>query len=109
MYRKTIQMTRFSSILVVCLVFLSVSSAQAQYGSFGKDTCPADFIAVDDIIYYGEMLDMSNGYQVGDTVFDFTVYDFDGNPLNLYTELSGQKPVVLINGSVSCLRFRGTF
>ena len=109
MYRKTIQMTRFSSILVVCLVFLSVSSAQAQYGSFGKDTCPADSIAVDDIIYYGEMLDMSNGYQVGDTVFDFTVYDFDGNPLNLYTELSGQKPVVLINGSVSCLRFRGTF
>ena len=94
MYRKTIQMTRFSSILVVCLVFLSVSSAQAQYGSFGKDTCPADSIAVDDIIYYGEMLDMSNGYQVGD---------------NLYTELSGQKPVVLINGSVSCLRFRGTF
>jgi hypothetical protein len=29
--------------------------------------------------------------------------------LNLYTELSGSKPVVLINGSVSCLRFRGTF
>jgi hypothetical protein len=97
-----------STVLLACAFFLS-QNASAQYGSFGEDSCPEDSTAVDDLIYYGEMLDMSNGYQVGETVFDFTVYDFDGNSLNLYEELSGDKPVVLINGSVSCLRFRGTF
>ncbi|MBV41817.1 MAG: hypothetical protein CL834_02170, partial [Crocinitomicaceae bacterium] len=102
-------MLRLFSLLFVGIGLTTSFSANAQYGSFGQDTCPADSVPVDDIIYYGEMLDMSNGYQVGDTVFDFTVYDFDGTPLNLYDELSGQKPVVLINGSVSCLRFRGTF
>jgi hypothetical protein len=102
-------MLKISSLLLVCCAFVSSFSVHAQYGDFGQDSCPADSVEVDDIVYYGEMLDMSNGYQVGDTVFDFTVYDFDGNPLNLYNELSGQKPVVLINGSVSCLRFRGTF
>ena len=97
-----------SKALFVCAIFI-LQNASAQYGSFGEDNCPSDSTAVDDLIFYGEMLDMSNGYQVGETVFDFTVYDFDGNALNLYEELSGDKPVVLINGSVSCLRFRGTF
>ena len=98
----------FSAFLLFSFVF-SAQVSTAQYGSFGKDTCPDDSTEVNDIIYYGELLDMSGGYQVGDTVFDFTVYDFDGNSINLYEELSGSKPVVLVNGSVSCLRFRGTF
>ena len=49
------------------------------------------------------------GYNVGDTVFDFTAYDFDGNPINLYDQLAGQRPVVLVSGSVSCIRFRNVF
>jgi hypothetical protein len=98
----------FSAFLLISFVF-SAQVSIAQYGSFGKDTCPDDSTEVNDIIYYGELLDMSGGYQVGDTVFDFTVYDFEGNSINLYEELSGSKPVVLVNGSVSCLRFRGTF
>ena len=95
--------------LTIAIALTGTQQCTAQYGTFGEATCPEDSAAVDDIIYYGELLDMSGGYSSGDTVFDFTVYDFDGNPLNLYTELSGEKPVVLINGSVSCLRFRGTF
>ena len=94
---------------MIAIALTGARQCAAQYGTFGEATCPEDSAAVDDIIYYGELLDMSGGYDTGDTVFDFTVYDFDGNPLNLYTELSGEKPVVLINGSVSCLRFRGTF
>ena len=97
------------SCLMIAFALIGAQQCTAQYGTFGEATCPEDSAAVDDIIYYGELLDMSGGYLTGDTVFDFTVYDFDGNPLNLYTELSGEKPVVLINGSVSCLRFRGTF
>ena len=64
---------------------------------------------VDDLIFYGDLNDMSGGYHVGDTVFNFTVYDFDGNSIELYEELAGEKPVVIINGSVSCLRFRNAF
>jgi hypothetical protein len=94
---------------MIAFALIGAQLCTAQYGSFGEAACPEDSAAVDDIIYYGELLDMSGGYDTGDTVFDFTVYDFDGNSLNLYTELSGSKPVVLINGSVSCLRFRGTF
>ena len=65
--------------------------------------------AVDDLIFYGNLNDLSGGYHVGDTVFNFTVYDFDGNSIELYEELAGEKPVVIINGSVSCLRFRNAF
>ena len=97
------------SCLMIAFALIGARQCTAQYGTFGEATCPEDSAAVDDIIYYGELLDMSGGYDTGDTVFDFTVYDSDGNSLNLYTELSGEKPVVLINGSVSCLRFRGTF
>lgn len=102
-------MRNIYSCLMTAFALIGAQQCTAQYGTFGESTCPEDSAAVDDIIYYGELLDMSGGYDTGDTVFDFTVYDFDGNSLNLYTELSGEKPVVLINGSVSCLRFRGTF
>ncbi len=102
-------MRNIYSCLMIAFALIGAQQCTAQYGTFGEATCPEDSAAVDDIIYYGELLDMSGGYVTGDTVFDFTVYDFDGNALNLYTELSGEKPVVLINGSVSCLRFRGTF
>lgn len=80
-----------------------------QYGDFGLAEQPTDDQIVDDLIFYGEENDMSGGYAVGDTVSDFTVYDYAGNSLNLYEELSGDKPVVLINGSVSCIRFRNAF
>ena len=70
---------------------------------------PADTAVVDDIIYYGDYMDMSGGYNVGDTVFDFTAYDFDGNPINLYDQLAGERPVVPVSGSVSCIRFRNVF
>jgi hypothetical protein len=81
----------------------------SQYGDFGLAEQPTDDQIVDDLIFYGEENDMSGGYAVGDTVSDFTVYDHAGNSLNLYEELSGDKPVVLINGSVSCIRFRNAF
>ncbi|MDA0912197.1 MAG: T9SS type A sorting domain-containing protein [Bacteroidetes bacterium] len=80
-----------------------------QYGDFGLPNQPADTASVDDIIYYGDYMDMSGGYNVGDTVFNFTAYDFDGNPVELYQELAGNKPVVLVSGSVSCIRFRNVF
>ena len=96
-------------ILTALLAGMACTLCRAQYGDFGLAEQPADTAAVDDIIYYGDYMDMSGGYNVGDTVFDFTAYDFDGNPINLYDQLAGQRPVVLVSGSVSCIRFRNVF
>ncbi len=96
-------------ILTALLAVMACTLSRAQYGDFGLAEQPADTAAVDDIIYYGDYMDMSGGYNVGDTVFDFTAYDFDGNPINLYDQLAGQRPVVLVSGSVSCIRFRNVF
>ncbi len=96
--------------LLTAVIFSSIFlSASAQYGDYGTDNQPADTAAVDDIVYYGDYMDMSGGYNVGDTVFNFTAYDFHGNPVELYDELAGIKPVVLVSGSVSCIRFRNVF
>ena len=81
----------------------------AQYGDFGLSEQPADTATVGNLIDFGAHNDMSGGYNVGDTVFNFTVYDFDGNSVELYEELAGPKPVVLVSGSVSCIRFRKTW
>ena len=83
--------------------------ALGQVGDLGYSSQPSDDTPVDDLIYYGELMDMSFGYAVDDTVADFTVYDFEGNALTLSEELAGDRPVVVINGSVSCIRFRDTF
>ena len=96
-------------LLTIGLLLHSIFILHAQYGDFGISEQPDDMEAVDDLIFYGSLNDMSGGYHVGDTVFNFTVYDFDGNSINLYEELAGEKPVVIINGSVSCLRFRNAF
>ena len=102
-------LTRARHILVTLLAGMACTLSMAQYGDFGLAEQPADTAAVDDIIYYGDFMDMSGGYNVGDTVFDFTAYDFGGNPINLYDELAGERPVVLVSGSVSCIRFRNVF
>ena len=96
-------------ILATLLAGMACTLSMAQYGDFGLAVQPADTASVDDIIYYGEINDMSGGYQVNDTVFNFTLYDFDGNAVELYQELAGNKPVVLVSGSVSCIRFRDVF
>ena len=102
-------LTRARYILVTLLAGMACTLSMAQYGDFGLAEQPADTAVVDDIIYYGDYMDMSGGYNVGDTVFDFTAYDFDGNPINLYDQLAGERPVVLVSGSVSCIRFRNVF
>lgn len=94
---------KYLALLLVCPIFIN---AQTDLGWDGQ---PEDSDQIAPMGYYGDTGDMSGGYQIGDTVPDFTVYDFDGNSLNLYEKLSGEKPVMLVNGSISCLRFRNTF
>lgn len=96
-------------ILASLLTFIACTLSKAQFGDFGLPEQPADTASVDDIIFYGEFMEMSGGYNVSDTVYNFTVYDFDGNSVELYNELAGTKPVVLVSGSASCTRFREVF
>lgn len=103
------QLTRARYFLASLLTCIACTFSTAQYGDFGLPEQPADTASVNDIIFYGDYMDMSGGYNVNDTVYNFTVYDFDGNPVELYDELAGPKPVVLVSGSVSCIRFRNVF
>ena len=96
-------------VLAFLLTCVACTFSTAQYGDLGLPEQPADTASVDDIIFYGDYMDMSGGYNVNDTVYNFTAYDFDGNPIELYEELAGPKPVVLVSGSVSCIRFRNVF
>lgn len=91
-----------------CMVFLALT-VNAQYVDLGLDAQPHDSTEIDDLIDYGELLEFEGGYHVGDLAADFTLYDFEGNPINLYEELQGDKPVVLVSGSISCLRFRNSY
>ena len=47
-----------------------------------------------------------SGLQAGDTAFDFTLYDLNGDSLRLGEALSYGKPVLLIAGSYTCPVFR---
>lgn len=94
---------KFLALLLVCPLLIT---AQTDLGWDGQ---PEDSDQIAPLGYYGDTGEVSGGFQIGDTVPDFTVYDFDGNSLNLYEKLSGDKPVMLVNGSISCLRFRNTF
>ena len=46
------------SCLLIAIALTGTQQCYAQYGTFGEDTCPEDSAAVDDIIYYGELLDI---------------------------------------------------
>ncbi|MBK8982014.1 MAG: hypothetical protein IPM38_06745 [Ignavibacteria bacterium] len=48
----------------------------------------------------------ATGYQVGDTVNDFTLFSYNEDTLNLRSELMKGKPVVLISSSYTCPVFR---
>ena len=106
MVHNTFTKKNILALLVICATF---TASKAQYGDFGMPDQPADTASVDDIIYYGDVMDMTGGYDVNDTVSNFTLYDFDGNPVELYEQLAGPKPVVVVSGSVSCIRFRNVF
>lgn len=98
-----------NALLTGVLVVLTMAWTQAQHIDFGLTAQPEDTEAIDDLIYYGESMDLSGGYIEGEYVGDFTIYDFEGNSLNLYETLQNGKPTIMVSGSVSCIRFTNAF
>ncbi len=83
--------------------------AQAQpvlQPSIGIGALPNDSDAICYIPPFYSINYDSVGYQVGDTVADFTLHQLDGTPVTLSDVMSDGKPVVLMSGSYTCIRFR---
>lgn len=74
--------------------------------SIGIGALPSDNDSVCYIPWYlGSFY--TSGLQAGDTAFDFTLYNLNGDSLNLETALSNGRPVLLIAASYTCPVYRG--
>lgn len=94
--------------LSVALGVLLTSYAQTSE-NLGRPDLPLSSEPVDLPPHHGELYDMSGGYTMGEQVADFTVYNSAGESLTLSDLLNGEKPVLLISGSVTCDKFANTF
>jgi hypothetical protein len=92
------------------LFFLLISwMAQAQpqlKPSIGIGPEPAPSEPICDIPLYLDNFSFS-GYQEGDTIPDFNLFDVNGNELDLGESMQDGKPVLLISSSYTCFVFRG--
>jgi hypothetical protein len=93
--------------LCICLFTNPVFVSAQLLPSIGIGSLPNDNDAVCTIPTYTGSFDVS-GYFEGDTVHDFTLYDMNGDSVNLASVLSDGKPTLLIGGSYTCPVFRGT-
>ncbi len=93
-------------VFIVILIILLIQSASAQLlPSISNGQEPEDTTAICTIPWYLGSFDNS-GYQKGDFVPDFTLYDTQGGTFTLSDKLATGKPVVLISGSLTCPVFR---
>jgi hypothetical protein len=94
----------------IVAVFLCVASSLMAQPSLkphiGQRNIPADTDTICRIPLYLGGFDAS-GLDVGDTAYDFTLFDANGDSLNLATVLSQGKPILLISSSYTCPVFRG--
>jgi hypothetical protein len=92
--------------LIFLLCSLGVYSQPTLLPSIGVGPLPYDNDSVCDIPWYlGSFF--TSGLQNGATAHDFTLYDLNGDSLNLATALSHQRPVLLIAASYTCPVWRG--
>ncbi len=91
--------------LLIAMVCCLAGPGAAQQGHLGLGGLPADTDSICAIpVYTGGYL--NSGFQAGDTVPGFTLYDINGDSLDLGVMLSG-KPALLVAGSYTCPVFRG--
>jgi hypothetical protein len=93
-------------LLSIPLVLLCRLSCAQPLPSIGLNGIPNDTDTVCSIpLYTGSF--SNSGFQNGDTVPDFTLYDINGDSVNLTSALQTGKPALLIAGSYTCPVFRG--
>ncbi|HZG00261.1 MAG TPA: T9SS type A sorting domain-containing protein [Chitinophagales bacterium] len=87
------------------MLLCGLVNAQTLKPTIGIGALPLDTDSVCDIPFYTGSFGAS-GYQPGDTVNDFTLYNINGDSLNLATAFLNGKPKLLIAGSYTCPVFR---
>lgn len=95
-----------TTVLVLCFTGLRAQVTLAP--AINSPGLPA---GSDSICYFPIYIDTSNqfmasGFQVGNLVPDFTLYDENGTAFTLSNELAAGQPVLLIAGSYTCPAFR---
>ncbi|HNQ13462.1 MAG TPA: T9SS type A sorting domain-containing protein [Bacteroidia bacterium] len=92
--------------LLFFIIFSNGIDAQILKPSIGLFSNPLLSDSICSIPIYTGSYDNS-GLQKGDTVYDFTLYDINGDSINLKNELQAGKPILLIAGSYTCPVYRG--
>lgn len=93
-------------IILSTIISLQLYATPNLKPSIGVTQIPADIDSACYIpLYLGSFY--TSGLQKGDTAFDFTLYDLNGDSLNLQTALSNGRPVLLIASSYTCPVYRG--
>lgn len=95
-------------LVLLPFLFFFYSQIKAQPNllpSIGVGALPSDNDSVCYIPWYlGSFY--TSGLQAGDTAYDFTLYNLNGDSLNLQTALSNGRPVLLIAASYTCPVYR---
>jgi hypothetical protein len=95
------------AISLLIILFSVVCQASAQLLSpINSGVLPNNSDPVCSTPYYLNTNFDTSGYDVGQTVNDFTLFDAGGNPYQLGNILSLGKPILLITGSITCPVFR---
>jgi hypothetical protein len=94
-------------LLLFAFQVLFTASTMAQLlPSIGLNSLPSDNDSICPIpVYAGSFY--TSGFEAGDPVPDFTLFDLNGDSVNLGAALQSGKPVLLIAGSYTCPVFRG--
>jgi hypothetical protein len=98
-------MNRIFTVLIFVAAHTLCPGQPVLKPSIGITSLPADSDPICTIPTYTGEFDVS-GLQAGDTASDFTLYDLNGDSVNLRDELTAGKPVLLISSSYTCPIFR---
>lgn len=90
---------------LLCLLTSSTLFSQVL-PSVNSGILPNDSDSICPIPYYSNLDFDTSGYDIGETVNDFTLFDLNGNAFQLSSALALGKPVLLITGSLTCPIFR---
>ncbi len=94
-------------MLFVCILFDDLSGQDIKLKPFiGQSVKPQDTDLICEIPFAPDNSFKSYGYQIGDTIPDFTLYTLDDKEFNIKNELSKGKPILIVTGSYTCPVFR---
>jgi hypothetical protein len=98
---------RSISTLFVLIIFITPSLfSQGLLPSINSGILPNNSDPICSTPYYLNTDFDTSGYNVGETVNDFTLFDVNGNSYQLSNILNLGKPVLLVTGSLTCPVFR---